>query len=104
MAEDDERRTEKPKSECKSNIFKTWGGDTEYPMFVKLLKIPTVGMGSNAVSEQGFSQKLIRKDQSTMLPENSDNILFIGAHASKFPKETFKELQTGRIRYSCCTM
>ena len=75
-------------------------------MFVKLLKIATVGMGSNAVAEQGFSQlgKLIRKDQSTMLPENSDNILFIGAHASKFPKETFKELQTGRIRYSCCTM
>ena len=81
-------------------FIKTWGGDTEYPMFVKLLKIATVGMGSNAVAEQGFSQlgKLIRKDQSTMLPENSDNILFIGA------QETFKELQTGRIRYSCCTM
>ena len=62
---------------------------------MKLLKIATVGMGSNAVAEQGFSQlgKLIRKDQSTMLPENSDNILFIGAHASKFPEETFKELQ-----------
>lgn len=76
-------------------FIKTWGGDTEYPMFVKLLKIATVGMGSNAVAEQGFSQlgKLIRKDQSTMLPENSDNILFIGAHASKFPEETFKELQ-----------
>ena len=81
-------------------FIKTWGGDTEYPMFVKLLKIATVGMGSNAVAEQGFSQlgKLIRKDQSTMLPENSDNILFIGA------QETFKELQIGRIRYSCCTM
>ena len=52
-------------------------------------------MRSNGIVESKFSElvKLMRKERSRTLPENSNNLLYIASNTRDFPIEAFKQLQ-----------